>query len=333
MDLTIFQYQQLISVVNRLRFPNFWFVNQVPDEFLDGTIAVWDIEKPIIEIDTDFTTLSGEAQPVRMGTFAARTQRMPVTFKFQAFDTGVLMQLRAPGSAARSRAGREYVAREQVNIQRRFGAYLDEFMLSKAFTGSLTIKINGVPTVIDYGIPASHKPTTNGDWSDPAYNILPELTEWKRLVRRDSGFEPRWAIINQEVMNYLINNNFVQRYMAQQAGVQIATTGQITNFFGLQWIVIDNNYAQEGVNDSFDTPFVAPNVVMILPDITNEWVTMQRGTIPIPNQAHNDLVEVAGPAMWAVVSDNPTGLILYYKNARLPALKIPHAIVYARITP
>ena len=331
---SILGYQHLTRTVQTFRFPTFWFSNQVASEPIEGNVAMWDIEKPIIEIDTDFTTNSGEAQPVKMGSYGTRSQRMPVTFKFNSLDPGILSQLRAPGQTRRVKAGREYIVREQAAMQRRFGAYLDEYLLSKALTGTLTIKINGVSVAIDYGVPASHKPTSSASWATTTTNVLDDLTEWKRIIRKDTGLEPRYAICNQGVMNYLIRNEYVKNLIGQTSlGIQIAENGNMTKFHGLQWIVLDHHYAQEGATERFDTPFIANDKQFILPDFSPEWIRMQRGTIVIPNQQRTDVMDVQGPVMWSRVTDSPTGVTLYYKNARLPVVPLPSAIVYADVTP
>jgi len=333
--LTNLQYQNLTATVTKFRWPQFWFVNQIPTEPVDGTIAQWDIEVPVIDMNTDFTTLNGEAQPTRMGAYGTRTQKMPITFKFITMDPGILMQLRAIGqigNASRAQRGQEYVAREQMAIQRRFGSYLDEYLISQALTGTLNITVNGQAVSINYGLPSSHTPTYgNGAWSNPSTDLTKDLTAWKRLIRKDTGLEPRWAICNQTVMNMLLNNSNIKSYMQYGSGVEIASSGQIVKYHGLQWIVLDHHYAQANAVDRFDTPFIADNQLFIVPDITPEWITMQKGTVIIPNAAHNDTVEVNGPVMWGVVTDNPTGLTLYYKYARLPAIKLPNAIVYAQV--
>jgi len=332
---TNLQYANLTATVTKFRFPNFWFVNQIPTEPVDGVIAMWDIEVPVIDIDTDFTTLNGEASPTRMGAYGTRTQKMPITFKFMTLDPGILMQLRAIGqigNAARAKRGQEYIIREQMAMKRRFGAYLDEYMIAQALTGTLNITINGVPVTINYGVPASHSPTfAFGSWANPATNITRDLTAWKRLVRKDTGLEPRWAICNQTVMNYVMANNSVANLLQYGSGVGIAESGMVTKFHGLNWVVLDHHYAQPGAVDRFDTPFVADNFLMILPDITSEWITFQKGTVIIPNMTKTDTVEVNGEVMWARVSDSPTGVTLYYKYARLPAIKLPNAIVYAQV--
>lgn len=331
---TFFGYEQLTRTIQKFRFPQFWFANQIPEESIGGNIAQWDIEKAIIEIDTDFTSNSGEAQPVRSGVYGTRSQKMPVTFKFVALDPGKLSQLRSPGSKERAKAGKVYVTREVSSIQRRFGAYLDEFLVSKCLTGTLTISINGLSTAIDYGIPASHKPTAASAWSTSSSNLFSDITEWKRLIRKDTGFEPRWAICNQTVMNYMLQNDDIQAYMGStNFGVQVAETGNISRFHGMQWIVLDHHYAQSGATERFDTPFVAENKVIMIPDWSPEWISMQRGTVVYPNTAKTDVLERQGPVMWSRVTDSPTGITLYYKNARLPALKLPSAVVYADVIP
>ena len=331
---TAFGYRDLTQTVQQFRFPNFWLVNQVPSESVDGTVASWDIERPRIDLDTNFTTLGGEAQPVAMGTYGNRTQAMPITFKFMTLDPSKLMQARIPGTTMTraSGGGRFYVQREQSSIQRRFGAYLEEYMLWKALTGTLTITISGISTAIDYGLAASHKPTSASSWTSTSYNLLPDLTEWKRIIRKDSGMEPRWALCNQVTMNYLMANQYVANLMGNTMyGVQLAEQGYITKFHGLTWVVLDHHYAQPGAIDRFDTPFIADGKVFILPDITSEWIALQRGIVPIPNLALNDVIEAVGPVMWSRVTDSPTGLTLYYKNARLPVIRLPGAICYATV--
>ena len=330
---SVFSYEYMTRVIQKFKFPEYWFVNMVPDEPIDGVVAEWDIDKQQIEIDTSFVDTTGSAEPLRSGDLGNRVQKMPITFKFMTLDPNKLYQLRELGSNRQKSSGRSYIMRNQKNMQWRLGAYLDEYLLSQALTGTLTITVNGVSTSIDYEVPASHKPSAAAAWSTTTTNVLTDLTNWKRLIVKDTGMTPRYAVCNQTVMNYLIRNADVQAYIGSTgAGVQIAENGYLVRFFGLTWVVLDHHYASAGATEAFNTPFIADNKLFLLPDFDQDWIAMQRGTIIRPDNSLTDYIEQRGPVMWSRSTDNPTGVTLYYKNARLPVIRNPKAIVYASVT-
>lgn len=325
-------YEQLTRTAEKFVFPDFWFVNNIPQEPISGVIARWDVHKPRIELDTEFTTITGSASVAAQGDYGTRTSQMPVTFKFKTLNVGQVAQLREIGTSINSsRNGRAYITREQFDIARRYGAYLDEYMLAKMFTGTLAITVNGVATNIDYEIPASHKPTAGTAWSTTSVDLQADLTRWKRLIVKDSGRTPRTVLLNQASLDRVTKNDDLMQLIASTPlAIQIAESGNITRFHGLNWVVLDHHYAGAGETEAFTTPFIADDRLIIIPEIDQGWVSMQRGTVQIPNPMGTDFVDVAGSAFWSRMTDSPTGYTMYYKSARLPVLRVPACVVYAR---
>lgn len=326
----VLEYKALTATARKFDFPDLVFVNMVPVEPIDGVVATWDIVKPQIELDTKMTNITGAAQPARPSDVAARSQQMPVTFKFLTLNAGVISQLRDIGSQARQRAGRATVTREQNQMTQRFGRYVEEYMISQALTGSLSLTVNGVSLTIDYEIPSANKPTAGTSWGTTTTNILDDIKDWKRRIQKASGRTPRHVFCNQTVMNRLMRNDDVQTFLGStQYGVQVAEHGYIAQFMGLTWHVIESHYAASGATEEFTTPYIADNYLIMTPDFDASWITLQRGTVQYPTTDLSDFQESPGDTFWTRAQDSPTGITLFFKTARLPAVRVPGCILYA----
>lgn len=323
-------FQDLVGTIDRFVFPNLWFVNQIPKRNVDGVTAKWDVVTLDIAMDEDFVDEKGTSIVVRPSSFGVKTAHMPTTFRHKVLNAAELVTLRRLGTNERDVRARSMIDLELREMVFRYGAYLDEFMISQMLTGSLAIKINGVSHTIDYEISAGNKPT-GGAWSTQSTNILSDLDTWKDLITQKTGLEATTVIVNRKTMRYVMRNTDVTNIVGQTPqAVGFMQAGVIRDLWGLRWVVLDHRYATG--QTSFDKKFVADDKVIMIPDISSDWVEMQTGLSVFPNESKTDFLERHGPVSWMEATSNPVGVVLFFRYSRLPILKKPDAVVYATIS-
>ena len=337
--LNSLHWEALTGVVRQFDVPagQFYFVQNTPSRDIAGDVFSWDTLKQAINVDDVFTQRDGTAEAVRGNDYGKKTAVLVHSFKSRTLDAGTLMQLRAPGT--NDRDSRALLMEEQQTLQWRYGTYLDEWMITRAMTGTLTVKLGNVRQNVSYnityGVPTSHTPTSAATWSAVGTNILTDLLNFKRIIARDSGLQAKTALCNQGVMNYMLRNTDLINWMGQTPlSLQIQANGHITRLAGLDFVVYDAHFADTTVTDQFNTPFIANDRLLVIPDWSARWCELVRGTVPIPNSDLTGFVETnpgSGPVMWSRVTDSPTGVTLYYRYARLPVIRRPEAFVYATV--
>lgn len=108
-----------------------------------------------------------------------------------------------PAQRAAALLGRD-MAELDESIQRKV-----EVMAAEAlFTGQVTVKGDGVDTVVDYDFDSTHLVTLSGAglWSASTADILGNLKTWKRLVSKDSGMTATDVVMGSEAADALLKN-------------------------------------------------------------------------------------------------------------------------------
>lgn len=115
-----------------------------------------------------------------------------------------------PAARAAALLGRD-MAELDESIQRRI-----EVMAAEAlFTGTVTVKGEGVDTVVDYDYDSTHLVTlTGGDlWSASTSNILENLRTWKRLISKDCGIGATDVILGSEAAAAFLKNELLLKQL------------------------------------------------------------------------------------------------------------------------
>ena len=331
MDL---QFQDLIGLVQKFRFTNLWFTNQVPREQIDGVVAAWDIEVPILDIDRDFVTPASASQAIGGGSVEGKRMDMATSFKHRALNANELAALRKPGSNARDSMGQAWLDMRARHMQQRYGAYLDEYLISQALTGTLTITVNGLTRSISYGVPGVNTFNFAGTpWSTVTTNISAHIAQMKERMVMSSGLQPRWLLGSSRTLEYIVRNDSTKAYFghATPAGGILANglAGQM--FDGLSIVPIDSVYSSAGETEEFTSSHIALNTVYVLPDFGDGWISMQVGTDVYFNPVSQGFVETHGPISWVDYAKDPPTYLVYYRYTRLPAIKVPGAICRATV--
>jgi hypothetical protein len=342
-DLDIFSWKDMTGVVQRFVFPQFWFVNNIPTEDVEGTLVQWDIEKQVIAVDTTFTTDAGTAHPARQNDIGKQSYEMPVSFVYTVINSGDVTKLRRLGAEQRDAGAEQTIMRHLTSLRRRYTDFLTEWMISRAFTGTMSVTIgdaSGTAQTIDFGLPSSHITTAAASWSTAGTNILSDIRTQKVLIAQDYGAEAAVAVHNATVSVQTMRNtdlgNLVQGSVYAS---QIAEAGRLTNFFGLRWVEINHRFSVSGQTEGFMTPFVADERVIFIPEPDSNWMALQVGTVSFPDVGSSLVMgaprfnEARGPVIWSEMSSSPTGLKMYLKHGRGVAVRNPTAWTYFDTTP
>lgn len=180
-----------------------------------------------------------------------------------------------------NRRAEEAVLREITDLNTRFDNFA-EYMLWRAFTGSLVLDFPDVQATVDYNFLASHKPasvTTSWATATPA-QIVEDIRGYKRLIRRDGGVEAREAYATEQTISYIFDsfasrgdasaNFFGGILLSDRMKDQYYQTGVLPGFMGLQWNVQDSvydavgaSYSENPTRPSQETPFLADGSLLI----------------------------------------------------------------------
>jgi len=327
-ELDILNYQVMTKTVGEFQHPNLVLTARFPDEIIDGIQARWDVLKPSRQ-KAGFRVPNQAASKLDLMSIDTKGATCLLMNLEKALDEGALGWLREPGTAEQNNA-RALITREQADLEARI-AYTVEWAVSQALSGSLTVSVGGVNRTIDYGVDATHKPTAATSWATATTDIPDDVGAWAELIEKDSGYAAADAYVNRNTMAYIIKNTKVQNLLGQgTVREQVAESGYITHFMGLDWHVYNAGYID--ANGDFQR-FIPDDKVVILPR-ENAFGRLQLGSQMIPvGSGSNDLVKVFGAFSYAVVQTNPPGVNLYVGKNFLPVLTLPDAVVYADVTP
>lgn len=303
----------------------------LPVQSGQGNTFNWDI----LKMDRDIDTFEGDLSPAgqrKLHIIGNRSAKLLHTFKSVFVPGFVLMDLRNPGTETRQRIAADVVGRELLALSQLMDRQ-DEFMISKALQGSLTLKIDGLDHTIDYGFSNSHKPTVGSGiplaWSDSAADVVTDIQEWKRLIAEDSGYDAMTVYCSTETIQKLIKNDFVQSYFASTPqGVEALTKGVIGQFMGLNWVAYDGTYKN---SSGVVTRFIPVNTCIVVPASDTEWGFFREGSDVVPTDDKRNIQEVVGKYSYASINENPASIALYAGYRRMPVVRKPDAIVVAAI--
>lgn len=328
-ELDLLHTETLTKTVTSFRFPEFLLQERLfPTAEISGDTAEWDILKPGQSVG-EFVAQGAPSKVVALEVTAHRMAKCLKRFDSKLLSGDFLNNLRDIGT--RQKNARALLTREQEALARR-NAYAREYCAAKALSGTLTVSQADVKASIAYGIAASHKPTASVSWATTTTDIPADIVAWKRLVEEDSGYAAGYAFANDTVLRHLLKNGNVKDLLGESAlREQVAQTGAINAFMGLQWFFYNAGYRD--ASGDF-VPFIPNDTVILTPAVAG-WCAMQVGSTLIPSAGGggNELVETNGRYSYATVETDPPGVKVYCGDSFLPVITIPGALVYGDVTP
>jgi len=311
---------QMIVMFPDLETP---FADLFPVKNIDGDTAKWDVWKRGRGIALGNVS-GGAANKVALQVVETKTGTCFILFDEKDLPGDLLNRLRSPGSQEKgARALLAGEALDLTNLHRRTRAY----MCAKALTGTLSFTLNtGITRSVAYGIAATHTPTAAVTWAAITTDIIGDIIAWKTLIQQHAGFTPTRAYCNSGVMEYLMANTAVQKFLGTNAYMEmVGKEGMITRLAGLNIRVVDEGY----MAGSTFTKYVADDAFIITPE-PGDWAALQVGTVSVPSQ--DALTDVQAPAGYVSIGKNPPAIKLFRRDMVLPILAVPDAIICADVT-
>ena len=330
-ELSILNRSTLTATVNAFRYPELKLTARfggLTDRTKGGDTAEWDIRRKANKKGKPKSP-GAPSKRVALDPIGHRVTRCIHFAEHKMLDGDRMENLRQIGTDAEQMV-QDYIAQEQLGLARR-DANLREWALSQMLTGTLTIAEDDEIASVDYGVSATHKPTASVSWDTVTTDIPADVRTWKRLIRRDTGFDPALALVNEGIMTMLLKNTIVKEFMGTgEYKAQIGQFGYIVRFMGLEWIVIDDGYDTDA---GVFTSFVADDKVVLTPAPSKDWMGVIEGSTKVPTDDKANLVSAFGKYSYKTVQEDPAGVKVIVGDTFIPALYVPDAIVYADVTP
>jgi len=330
-QLSVLQYSSLTAMVRAFRYPDLQLSARfggLVERTKGGDTAEWDILRKANQRG-HIKAPGAPSKRVPLHPAGHRATRCLHYGENKMLDGDRMENIRGLGTDTQA-VMEEYVGSEQEGLAMRDNR-LREVAISQAMTGTLAMTDDDTIVSVDYGVDATHKPTASASWATAGTDIPADIRAWKRLIRRDSGFNPALAFCNEDIMTKMMANTAVKEFLgAAEYKAQVGQTGYIVRFMGLDWIVYDDGYDTDA---GVFTPFIAADKVLFTPAPSKEWFRVIEGSTKIPTQNKETLVSVFGKHSYRTVVDDPAGIKLIVGDRFIPALVVPDAIVYADVTP
>ncbi len=156
---------------------------------------------------------------------------------------------------------------DQVQLIKASYVSMERMRMEALTTGTITLASDGQAYSYDYGIETSQKKTVAKSWSDPAADIIGEITNWMEEAKAN-GITITRAVCNSSVAKYFRTNTALKNaiYVFANGTVNITTARAleyIYNETGLSIYVYDNVY----VNENGDAvKYVPDDTLVMMPD-------------------------------------------------------------------
>ncbi|HRU04949.1 MAG TPA: major capsid protein [Candidatus Brocadiia bacterium] len=330
-QLDVLNRTTLTATVQNFKYPQLqlsaYYGAMRPERTKMGDTAEWDILKPTRSMAKPKAP-GAPAKLVALEPMGHRIARCIHVAEKLPLDGDRLANLRQPGTDSDPLNDQLYVAQQQLTLDRR-RAMLREFAIAQMFTGALAVNEDDIKVAVDYAVDSTHKPTAAASWATASTDIHADLKTWKLLAEQDSGYTITDIWARSAVNGYLLNNTQVGKYLrSSEATNQVTREGFVSRLFGFNWHWYDAGYM---VNGTF-TPFIAENQLIMTPEPDPSWMGVIEGSTKInPNPGDQKLVDAWGPYAYIRLKDDPAAYVLYQGDTFLPVLKIPDAIVYAKV--
>jgi len=293
---------------------------------VEGNVAAWDVYAPS-RVTGNFRVPGAPATKVDLVKVASRTATLAPVLLEKTLDDMALSWLRS-GDAAAGDSARARITREEADLDRVL-EYTKEYTVWQALSGTLTVNQGDVKFTVDYGLKNSHKPTASASWATASTDVIGDIRAWKALVAADCGYTATDAYCNESVMDYLLGNDDIAGFLGEGAlREQVAESGYITRFMGLNWHVYDAGYI-DGSGDFQN--FIADDRLFIVAAGAPLGAVLS-GSQEIP-AGFSETRRVYGKFAYSAVESNPPGVRLFVGENFLPVIYIPDAVVAADVTP
>jgi len=329
MDLStveVLDYKVLTQTLSNFKHPELLGVSLFPRTTVEGNVAAWDVYAPS-RVTGNFRAPGAPATKVDLVKVASRTATLAPVLLEKTLDDAALSWLRS-GDAAAGDGARAKITREEADLDAVL-EYTREYTAWKALSGTLSVNQGDVKFTVDYGLRATHKPTASASWATASTDVIGDIRAWKALIAADSGYAASDAYCNESVMDYLMGNDDVEAFLGEGSlREQVAESGYITRFMGLNWHVYDAGYVDG--SGTFQK-FVGDDKLFVVAAGAPFGAHLS-GSQEIP-AGFSATRRVYGKFAYSAVESNPPGVRIFVGENFLPVIYIPDAIVAADVTP
>jgi len=256
------------------------------------------------------------------------------------------MKLNSSDENYRASAGASLVDRGRILRLRNQRA--TEKLRWSAFQGTLTavMATSGDKVVVDYGLPAGHKPTASVLWSDTTNaDPVSDVQAWSEVIAADSGFYGNKVHMNSKTYNYLVNNAKIKAgvnfYSPSAPTINRPRREDILNLFtsfatNVDIVIYDNGYREQGttgIGVGSITKYLPDGYVLMTTDYTLDGVPiadMPDGLVQV-RTGYNQTALRQGEQAEVLVEGIPGNHLLRYGSARIPRLLIPEAFMWIKV--
>lgn len=217
----------------------------------------------------------------------------------------------------------------------------------QAFQGQVSLTYpTGSNLLVDYGLPAGHKPTVSTLWSDTTNaDPVADIQAWSEQIAADSGFYGNRVHMNSKTYNYLLSNtkikNAINFYASGANSILRPRREDILNLFtsfatDVQIVIYDNGYRDTGASTygvGSITKYLPDGYVLMTTDYnldgTNIADTLD-GQVTV-SRSYNEVDIRQGEQAEVMLDHISKTHLLRYASARIPRLLIPEAFLYAKV--
>ena len=270
----------------------------------------------------------------------------------------VFLNLRAEGSEAKQKLGRDTIARQTGQ----FGRLFRNLRLSTVYSifangaiyfdgdGNLLPSSTGAVTTVDMKIPTGNTGSLNveGDgailsanWSTAGTDIPKQIRNLKDAALRLTGYPIMHAFYGKNIESYLLGNTLVKALIAGSPRLSeaFASGDSIPNgLMGLNWHPVSGAFYNDasGTNQTF----FDEDACTFTPDASPEWWEVIEGSQAIPNglgitsnalEALSMIDEATGAFSYAELTTDPVGIKHHGGDTFLPVAKVPGAMFVATV--
>lgn len=239
-----------------------------------------------------------------------------------------LNAMRRFGDAAAPELLKNRVADEQTDMRGTVDR-TREFMAVKALSGQVVDSTGAV--IVDYGFVSAQKPTltSTARWNDTAGDPLKNIRAWKKVISDEVSVDRFYAFCGSGAMDALLNNAKALDLLKYSSGSQIAESGRIVNFGGLEIEEYFGTYKDSSGTRQQLMPDAAFVIVGVGTDVAAELFA------PVIDLEANGGAGGGGSAemFFAKAWDekDPSGKWIKTEARPLPVLFQPGAVVYATV--
>lgn len=338
-DMEIFRQETMTEIVQKYKSVGTPLLNRglIPTRQIDGKSMQWD-EKSELE---DIGAFTGDNDPANVmdeelaGNLSAK---LVTSFDEDSFDAEEVIGIRRAGSEQAESI--ENKVAEKLNRMSQRHARQDEFMLSQALQGSISMKIKNLTHTVDFKFHAGNHFKIGGgggngtiplSWANAGAKINKDIEAIRKVPREEAGRELRIALMGPGVKEALFDNEPTRDLINHTPTAErMAASGDIPNLYGLTWVEVLHYYKHPVTGAR--TYHVPAGKVVFLPEGDRSWAEFVRGTTGVVNSS-GKMVLVNGAGAWSKHEDNPPKIVLYRRYRRMPVMKLRRAIVTAQVIP